>query len=67
MEVPEGREIRMAGVDDLCINRLPQSWHIHLQLFRTLGQKKNKGQPAQGAVHTWVRPENTLSDTGRRR
>lgn len=66
MEVPEGREIRMAGVDDLCISRLPQSWHIHLQLFRTPGQK-NKGQPGQGAVHTRMRPENTLSGTGRRR
>lgn len=38
---------------------LPQSWHTHLQLFRTPGQK-NKGQPAQGAVYTGARPENTL-------
>lgn len=59
MEVPEGREIRMTGVDDLCISRLPQSWHIHLQLLRTPDQK-NKEQLVQGALHTWARPENTF-------
>lgn len=64
MEVPEGREIRMAGVDDLCISRLLQSWNIHLQLLRTPDQK-TKRQLVQGALHIWARPENTLSDTER--